>query len=61
MVVEALGMMVAFEALREAGTRLPRVVGQSVSIVGTLIIGDAAVRAGLVSPVAIPKSAAGVT
>ncbi|MCL6516764.1 spore germination protein [Alicyclobacillus sp.] len=48
--VEALGMMIAFEALREAGTRLPRAVGQSVSIVGTLIIGDAAVRAGLVSP-----------
>lgn len=48
--VEALGMMISFEALREAGTRLPRAVGQSVSIVGTLIIGDAAVRAGLVSP-----------
>lgn len=47
--MEALGMMVAFEALREAGTRLPRAVGQSVSIVGTLVIGDAAVRAGLVS------------
>ncbi|PWI57598.1 spore germination protein [Sulfoacidibacillus thermotolerans] len=49
-VVEALLMLAAFEALREAGTRLPRAVGQSVSIVGTLIIGDAAVRAGLVSP-----------
>ncbi|MCL6547621.1 MAG: spore germination protein [Alicyclobacillus sp.] len=49
-VVEALFMMAAFEALREAGTRLPRAVGQSVSIVGTLLIGDAAVRAGLVSP-----------
>jgi spore germination protein KA len=49
-IVEALTMMVAFEALREAGTRLPRAVGQSVSIVGTLIVGDAAVRAGLVSP-----------
>ena len=49
-ILEALGMMCAFEVLREAGTRLPRAVGQSVSIVGTLIIGDAAVRAGLVSP-----------
>lgn len=49
-VAEALFMMAAFEALREAGTRLPRAVGQSVSIVGTLLIGDAAVRAGLVSP-----------
>lgn len=49
-VAEALFMMAAFEALREAGTRLPRAVGQSVSIVGTLLIGDSAVRAGLVSP-----------
>jgi hypothetical protein len=48
--VEAIAMMAAFEALREAGMRLPRAVGQSVSIVGTLIVGDAAVRAGLVSP-----------
>ncbi|SFV06893.1 GerA spore germination protein [Alicyclobacillus macrosporangiidus] len=37
-------------ARRADGTRLPRLVGQSMSIVGTLIIGDAAVRAGLVSP-----------
>lgn len=60
-VLEALGMMVAFEALREAGTRLPRAVGQSVSIVGTLVIGDAAVRAGLVSPgMVIIVSATGV-
>ncbi|MCL6632807.1 MAG: spore germination protein [Alicyclobacillus herbarius] len=49
-ILEATVMMCAFEALREAGTRLPRAVGQSVSIVGTLIVGDAAVRAGLVSP-----------
>ncbi|MFB5192331.1 spore germination protein [Alicyclobacillus fastidiosus] len=49
-ILEALGMMGAFEVLREAGSRLPRAVGQSVSIVGTLVVGDAAVRAGLVSP-----------
>lgn len=49
-IIEALLMLVVFEVLREAGTRLPRAVGQSVSIVGTLIVGDAAVRAGLVSP-----------
>ena len=49
-ILEAFLMMGAFEVLREAGTRLPRAVGQSVSIVGTLIVGDAAVRAGLVSP-----------
>lgn len=47
--VEVLLMELAFEALREAGIRLPRPVGQAVSIVGALIIGDAAVRAGLVS------------
>ncbi len=47
--VEALLMELAFETLREAGLRLPRVVGQAVSIVGALVIGEAAVRAGLVS------------
>ncbi|QSO45839.1 spore germination protein [Alicyclobacillus mengziensis] len=49
-VVEALVMQTAFEALREAGLRLPRAVGQSVSIVGALVIGDAAVNANIVSP-----------
>ena len=47
--VEALVMEIAFEALREAGVRLPRPVGQAVSIVGALIIGQAAVEAGIVS------------
>lgn len=47
--VEALIMELAFEALREAGVRLPRPVGQAVSIVGALIIGQAAVEAGIVS------------
>lgn len=48
--VEALIMETVFEILREAGIRLPRVIGQAVSIVGALVIGDAAVSAGLVSP-----------
>lgn len=48
-VVEALMMEMMFEALREAGVRLPRNVGQAVSIVGALVIGQAAVQAGLVS------------
>lgn len=48
--IEAFVMMIAFEALREAGIRLPKAVGQSVSIVGALVIGQAAVQAGLVSP-----------
>lgn len=40
---------VAFEAFREAGVRLPRSVGQTVGIVGGIIIGQAAVQAGLIS------------
>jgi spore germination protein KA len=51
--VEALIMEVAFEILREAGLRLPRAVGQAVSIVGALVIGQAAVQAGFVSPVMV--------
>ncbi len=47
-VVEAIGMVVVFEILREAGIRLPRPVGQAISIVGALVIGEAAVSAGLV-------------
>ncbi|MEA5059162.1 MAG: spore germination protein [Candidatus Pelethousia sp.] len=46
--VEALIMIFAFEILREAGVRLPRPVGQAISIVGALIMGDAAVSAGIV-------------
>lgn len=48
--IEAIMLEIAFEVLREAGVRLPRAVGQAVSIVGALIIGEAAVMAGLVSP-----------
>lgn len=50
---EAAIMEVAFEILREAGLRLPRSVGQAVSIVGALVIGQAAVQAGFVSPVMV--------
>jgi spore germination protein KA len=46
--VEAIIMVFAFEILREAGIRLPNPVGQAISIVGALIMGDAAVNAGLV-------------
>lgn len=46
--IEALIMVLAFELLREAGVRLPRPVGQAISIVGALIMGDAAVSAGLI-------------
>lgn len=60
-VVEALLMEITFEALREAGVRLPRPVGQAVSIVGALVIGQAAVQAGLVSaPMVIIVSITGI-
>lgn len=48
-VIEAVGMGLIFEVLREAGIRLPRPVGQAISIVGALVIGEAAVSAGFVS------------
>ncbi|NOU97271.1 spore germination protein [Paenibacillus sp. LMG 31456] len=47
--IEALIMEITFEALREAGVRLPKQVGAAVSIVGALVIGQASVQAGLVS------------
>lgn len=52
-VLEAIAMELTFEALREAGVRLPKPVGQAISIVGALVIGEAAVMAGLVSPVMV--------
>lgn len=51
--VEVLIMEVTFEILREAGLRMPKPVGQAVSIVGALVIGEAAVNAGLVGPILI--------
>jgi spore germination protein KA len=47
--VEALLMEFTFEVLREAGVRMPRPIGQAVSIVGALVLGEAAVAAGIVS------------
>lgn len=49
LVVEMALLMVLFEIMREAGVRLPKAVGGAVSIVGGLIIGDAAVKSGIVS------------
>ncbi|MBP2626933.1 MAG: spore germination protein [Firmicutes bacterium] len=48
--IETLIMVIILEIMQEAGIRLPKNVGSAVSIVGGLVIGDAAVRAGLVSP-----------
>lgn len=49
-VLEALLMIIIFEILREASLRMPRPLGQAVNIVGALVIGQAAVSAGLVGP-----------
>jgi spore germination protein KA len=51
--LEVIILDIAFEGLREAGLRLPKGVGQSVTIVGALVIGDAAVKAGIVSPLTV--------
>lgn len=48
-ILEALFMELTIELLREAGMRLPAPIGQSIGIVGGLVIGDAVVRVGLVS------------
>lgn len=48
--LEAFMMIFLFELFREAGMRLPLPIGQTLSVVGGLIIGDAAIRAGLTNP-----------
>ncbi|OAS87526.1 spore gernimation protein GerA [Metabacillus litoralis] len=48
--IEVLIMLVMFELFREAGARLPKAVGQTVAVLGGLIIGDAAIRGGITSP-----------
>ncbi len=55
-------MMFTYDILREAGIRLPRPVGQAISIVGALIMGEAAVDAGLVgAPTVITVALTAVT
>ena len=49
-IVEAIMMETTIELLRESGARLPKPIGQTIGIVGGLIIGEAAVNAGLTSP-----------
>lgn len=56
--LEMLIMIVMFELFREASLRLPSVLGGSISVVGGLIIGDAAIRAGVTSPAMIVVIAA---
>ena len=52
-IVEAIIMWLTFEILRESDTRIPFVMGTSMSIVGALVLGQAAVEAGLISPIMI--------
>ncbi|MFX3634933.1 MAG: spore germination protein [Candidatus Pristimantibacillus sp.] len=47
--IEAMLMELTFEILREAGVRMPRIIGSAMSIVGALVLGQSAVQAGLVS------------
>ena len=51
--IEALLMSITFEILRESDTRMPSSMGTAVSILGGLVLGDAAVNAGIVSPIMI--------
>jgi spore germination protein KA len=47
--IEAILMIVAFELLREAGVRMPKPIGQALSIVGAIVLGEASVAAGITS------------
>lgn len=58
---EVIGLLVAFELLQESGVHLPQSIGQSVSIIGGIVVGTVGVEAGLISAIAlICVSVAGV-
>ena len=50
---EVLGLLVAYELLQESGIHLPEAIGQSVSTIGGIVVGTAAVDAGIISPVVL--------
>ena len=49
-VIEAILMEIAVELIREASNRLPRSIGQTIGIVGAIVIGDAAIQSNFASP-----------
>lgn len=51
--VSIISMVLTFELLREADIRIPNAMGSAISIVGALVLGEAAVSAGIVSPIVI--------
>lgn len=50
---EVLGLLIAYELLQESGIHLPESIGQAVSTIGGIVVGTAAVEAGLISPVVL--------
>jgi spore germination protein KA len=61
-IIEVISLMIAFEILKETGVRMPKAIGQTISIVGALVLGQAAVEARFVSaPVVIIVAVTGIT
>lgn len=59
---ECFFMLTIFEIMREAGVRMPRALGQAISIVGGFVLGDAAVKAGLIgTPMVVIVSLTAIT
>lgn len=52
-IIEALGLTLVFEILRESDIRMPHLSGTAISILGAIVLGDAAVAAGIVSPIMV--------